>query len=156
MGAGYRWTFGLIGWLQYTILPGKLLGGDCYNPYTDTINIYSDLSAVAYHEGGHAKDFSWRKLKGTYDLLYLIPVGKEILEFRATKDAIRYTYYVKEKENELECYKILFPAFGSYVGGETGSLPVYVGAVLTGHIVGRIKAVKRNRHYDEYLIALDE
>ncbi len=156
VGAGYRWTLGLFGWLRYTLFPGTIFGGDNYNPYTDTVSIYSDLSAIAYHEGGHAKDFSWRKLKGTYNLLGMIPVGTEILEFRATRDAIRYTYYKKEKENELECYKILSPAFGSYVGGETGSLPVYVMAVLTGHITGRIKASKRNKYYDKYLVESDK
>jgi len=162
VGAGYRWTFGIIAWINYMIYPGILFGGDCYNPYTDTINIYSDLSSIGYHECGHAKDFARRKLKGTYNLLYMVPIWTEILEYRATKDAIRYTYYKKEKDNELESYKVLFPAFGSYVGGETTNLfmlpfyPVYLGAILGGHVAGRIKAHKRNKYYDKYLTELDK
>jgi len=156
VGAGYRWTLGLIGWLQYTILPGKLFGGDNYNPYTDTVNIYSDLSAIGYHEGGHAKDFSWRRFKGTYNLLYMVPVWTEVFEYRASRDAIRYTYYKKERNNEMSCYKLLHPAFGSYVGAEFGYLPIYLTAVLTGHVSGRIKAHNRNKHYDEYLVQPEE
>jgi hypothetical protein len=155
VGPGYRWTLGLISWIQYTVFPGKLLGGDNYNPYTNTLNIYSDLSAIAYHEGGHAKDLSWRRFKGTYQLLYMIPVYKEVFEYRASRDAIRYSYYKKEKKNELGCYKVLCPAFGSYVGGEFGFLPIYAVSVITGHVIGRIKASKRNSYYDTYLVSLD-
>ena len=92
----------------------------------------------------------------------MVPIWTEIFEYRATKDALRYTYYKKEKDNELESYKLLFPAFGSYVGGEATNLfvlplyPVYLGAILGGHVAGRIKARKRNKHYDKYLIELDK
>lgn len=39
VGAGWRYTFGVITTLFYTILPGRLFGGDNYNPFTNTINI---------------------------------------------------------------------------------------------------------------------
>lgn len=53
VGVGWRYTVGMIAWLQYTILPGRILGGDNYNPYSNTINLYSDIPAIAVHEGGN-------------------------------------------------------------------------------------------------------
>ena len=52
----------------YTAFPERIFaafpfigGGDHYNPYTNTINIYSDHRAIVLHEGGHAKDFARRR-----------------------------------------------------------------------------------------------
>ena len=53
----WRYTLGTLSTLGYTLLPERILGGDNYNPYTNTINLYSDIPAVGFHEGGHAKDF---------------------------------------------------------------------------------------------------
>jgi len=41
LGAGWRYTVGTFELVKYTVLPGRLLGGDWYNPYTNTVNIYS-------------------------------------------------------------------------------------------------------------------
>ena len=40
----------------YTIFPGRVFGGDRYNPFTNTINLYSDHPSIALHEAAHAKD----------------------------------------------------------------------------------------------------
>lgn len=42
MGWGWRYSIGMLSWLQYTLLPGRLFGGDHYNPYSNTISLYSD------------------------------------------------------------------------------------------------------------------
>ncbi|MEI8352759.1 MAG: hypothetical protein WCG36_10680, partial [bacterium] len=60
IGAGWRYTFGMMGWLGYTIMPGRFFGGDNYNPYSNTINLYSDLPCIGLHEAGHSKDFAGR------------------------------------------------------------------------------------------------
>ena len=62
---GWQYTLGTLATLGYTVLPGRILGGDNYNPFTNTINLYSDHPAIALHEAGHAKDFSRRTYKGT-------------------------------------------------------------------------------------------
>src|SRR6056297_292372 len=43
----WRYTAGVYNGLKYTLLPGRLLGGDWYNPFTNTTHIYSDLAPVA-------------------------------------------------------------------------------------------------------------
>jgi hypothetical protein len=47
VGAGWRYTVGTLRWLLYTLVPGRLIGDDWYNPFTDTINLYSDVPAIA-------------------------------------------------------------------------------------------------------------
>lgn len=145
VGAGWRYTFGIIANLVYTILPGRLIGGDSYNPYTNTINIYSDHKGVAIHEGGHAKDFAPRKWKGTYSFFYMLPFAALYAEARASNDAISYLHAQPDALDEKEGYKILYPAYATYIGGETmqlaGPYPlIYVAAVIPGHILGHYKA----------------
>lgn len=69
IGPFWRYPFGFLAWLRYTILPGRFFGGDNYNPYSNTINLYSDAKPIAWHEAGHALDFAQRKYKGTYAFL---------------------------------------------------------------------------------------
>ncbi len=96
VGAGWRYTLGMVSWLQYTVLPGRFFGGDHYNPYANSINLYSDIPAIAVHEGGHAKDFTGRKWKGTYAFTYQIPFVNLYHEARASNDALGY---LREHEN---------------------------------------------------------
>ena len=142
---GWRYTIGVVANLFYTILPGRLFGGDNYNPYTDTISIYSNHRAVAIHEGGHAKDFAPRTWKGTYAFFYMLPLVALYPEGKATGDAIGYLRTARPAEEEKEAYKVLYPAYCTYIGGEIGQwtpVPyvVYAAAVIPGHIAGRVKA----------------
>lgn len=146
VGWGWRYTLGILSCAGYTILPGRILGGDNYNPYTDTISIYSDHPSVAQHEGGHAKDFAHRNWKGTYGAAYMLPFFALYPEARATGDAVGYKRADDTAEQEKQAYKVLYPAYGTYIGGNIGqflpaySTAIYLGVVIPGHIVGRIKA----------------
>jgi hypothetical protein len=125
-----KWTFGFLTWIQLTIFPERVFagfpfigGGDHYNPYTNTINVYSDHVGVVVHEGGHAKDFSMREYKSWYSFWRGVPILGSFLslyqEARATDDAIRYFHHKCDLIAEVEGYKILIPAFGTYVVGAT-------------------------------------
>lgn len=147
VGWGWRYTLGLLTWLYQTALPGRIFGGDNYNPYTDTISVYSDASAVVLHEGGHAKDFAGKVMKGTYAFTYVVPVFTLYAEARASNDAVSYLYAHGTAEEEKEAYRLLYPAMGTYVGGMFGGAlsPLYYAGVIPGHIIGRVKA----SHVDE-------
>lgn len=144
-GAGWRYTFGVLSWLFYTILPGRILGGDAYNPFTNSIYLYSDLPVVGLHEGGHAKDFAGRRWKGSRAALGILPIAPLFLEARASNDALGYALDTDPKLLESG-YKLLYPAYGTYVGSEAlGGIPVVgtvAGAIgaIPGHIIGRSKA----------------
>lgn len=146
VGLGYRCTFGVLSVAGEAILPGRLFGGDHYNPYTGTIHLYSDVPAIALHEGGHAKDFTRRKLPGTYALAAAFPIVSLWPEAIATADALAYAEAHQDPDLERESYRILYPAYGTYVGGAVGrfapavTFPMYAGAVVAGHAVGRFQA----------------
>lgn len=147
----WRFTLGVVSCAYYMILPGRLFGGDYYNPYTNTINIYSDHAAIVLHEGAHAKDFAGRgrQAKGWYAFLRLLPLVPLYQEAVATGDAIGYLKDRREVPKEKAAYKILYPAYCTYIAGEglqwvraAWWVPYAVTAVavIPGHIVGRIKA----------------
>ena len=146
VGWGYRYTLGALSVAGEAILPGRLIGGDHYNPFTGTIYLYGDVPAIALQKGGHAKDFTRRTYPGTYALFTALPVTRLWPEAIATGDAIAYAEQHKDSGLEREGYQILFPAYGTYVGGALGrfvppvALPLYVGPVIAGHAVGRVEA----------------
>jgi hypothetical protein len=153
VGAGWRYTLGTLAWAGYTVFPGRVFGGDNYNPFTNTISVYSDAPALVLHEGGHAKDFSGRRLPGTYAAIYvMVPFAPLYHEAVATSDALRYLRTEGTAEDEQEAYRLLYPAYGTYVGGAFGGTIV---TVVSGHIWGRVKGsyVPKEREADQDSVA---
>jgi|694.fasta_scaffold05246_8 hypothetical protein len=150
VGWGWRYTLGVLSLAGEAILPGRVFGGDRYNPYTATVHLYSDVPAIALHEAAHAKDFSRRKYAGTYAAVYLVPGVPLWHESIASRDVVAYLQYLGDPELEKEGYHILYPAYGTYVGSAAGSLlpdyanPLYIGGVLWGHAVGRWNGAQVN------------
>jgi len=146
---GWRYTLGFFGWLGYTIMPGRFFGGDNYNPYSNTINIYSDVPGIVLHEAGHAKDFAYKKsMKGTYAFGYAFaPFFNLWPEAIASSEALGYLNAIGDQKQRKAAYKILYPAYATYLGGNASGFfafpwnyAVSLGAIIPGHIVGRIKA----------------
>lgn len=151
---GWRYTLGAITWAFETILPGRLFGGDRYNPYSNTISLFSDHKAVAIHEGGHAKDFAQRTYKGTYAFAYVLPFAALYHEAQATGDAVGYLREERPAGEEKGAYKVLYPAYGTYIGGSFSRyvLPewwIYAAAVVPGHVAGRWKATTVDERREE-------
>lgn len=147
MAWGWRYTFGTCAWLGDTLFPGRVWGGDHYNPYTNSLYIFSDVPAIALHEGGHAKDFARRSYPGTYAAFYaMVPGAPLYCEAVATRDAYGYLREFGTAEEQREAYVILTPAYGTYVGGAVGDfIPGYglaaqAAAIVGGHIIGRVRA----------------
>ena len=146
VGWGWRYSLGTLSWLGETIVPGRLIGGDHYNPFTNTVNVYSDVPAIAIHEAGHAKDFARRRYKGTYAAVYLLPVVPLWHEAIATNDVLSYLRAEGDPSDEQAAYRVLYPAYGTYAGNAISSVvpvagtPLYLAGAISGHIVGRIRA----------------
>lgn len=150
----YRLLLGLpVTLITDVLLPGRvfagLLVGDSYNPYTDTVALYSNHPAIALHEAGHAHDFNQRRYKGTYAMVRLIPFVDLYQEFRATDDALRYLIETGDRPQEIAAYNILYPAYGTYVGGYFLFPGTSLVGALGGHIWGRAKAHERAAYYAE-------
>ena len=152
---GWRFTLGILSVVGYTITPGRFFGGDAYNPYTNTIYLYSDNPAIALHEAGHAKDFGRRRLKGTNAFIYQLPLAALYYEAKASSDALSYLEDKKQKAEQGDAYDILYPAYGTYLGGNFGTfasepLAAQLALIIPAHIVGRIKgAIARSKADDE-------
>lgn len=148
IGCGWRYTTGLLAWLGYTILPGRFFGGDNYNPYSNTVNLYSDLIPVVLHECGHSKDFAYANYKGTYAFAYgFIPLFNLYPEAKASSDALSYLRAKGDAGQEKEAYTLLYPAYATYLGGNAGSglstpwaYALEAAFIIPAHIVGRVKA----------------
>lgn len=156
VGWPLRYTIGTLSVAAEAIFPGRIVGGDHYNPWTATIHLYSDVPAIALHEGGHAKDFARRDWPGLYAVAFGLPITQLYPEALATGDALAHLAERDDAEPRLaEARRILYPAYGTYVGGAAGEvvgltvgLPVYAGAVVAGHVAGRWPAEARQRGAD--------
>jgi len=132
LAAGWRYTVGTLNMLEYTLLPGRIVGGDWYNPFTDTINLYSDIPAIALTEAAYAKDVRRRKYPGTYAALKEVPVAGMYHETRATEDVIAYIRARGTPTQQEESLGILYPDYGANWGGQLASFLPY------GHLYGRL------------------
>ena len=139
----WRYTVGVVSVLGEGIFPGRIFGGDHFNPYTQTVHLYSDLPVIGFHEGAHAKDFSRRGYPGTYAAAYMLPIVPLYHESVASRDVMDYLSKLGDPQLEQQAYHLLYPAYGTYVGGAIGavipvvSFPAYYGSVLAGHAAGR-------------------
>jgi len=161
----WRFTLGAMNTTFYTIFPGRVFGGDHYNPYTNTIHLYSGHSSIALHEGAHAKDIASRRLPGFYSAVRMFPLVPLYQEGVATGDTVGYHRVECLPEEEKADYKILYPAYGTYVAGEAldwidSSYPVKLAiqaaAAIPGHAVGRIRSALVDEKPDCLVIKPEE
>ena len=81
----------------YSSVTGRLLGGDHYNPYTNTIHLFSDDPAIALHEAGHAKDFAEQASPGYYAVGRILPPVELSQEQAASDIAIQHLKENKDR-----------------------------------------------------------
>ncbi len=74
LAPGYKYTMGMLSLAGYTLFPGRVFGGDEYNPYTNSLYINSDVAAIALHEAAYAKDIHARWFPGTYAFVNEVPM----------------------------------------------------------------------------------
>lgn len=146
---GWRYTVGALTLTRYTLTPGRLFGNDEYNPFTNTISLYSDRASLALREGAHAR----QALEATYPGLWAtgsyLPGSPVWVDTPAIREVVRFTQRTNQRNLEREAYLVLFPAFGARVGqSATLFLDVGVGQAaqagfaLVGHAVGRTMAFR--------------
>jgi hypothetical protein len=147
----YRLLVGLPATLILDVaLPGRLFPwGDYYNPWTNTVHLYSDHPAVALHEAGHASDIGRRHFKGTYAAIRLVPFVDLYQEAQATDEAITFFIETGEQQQEVDAYKILYPALGIYAGQYMFIFGGTILGAMIGHMYGRAKAYDRARAYEQ-------
>ena len=126
----WKSTFGTYNLLKYTLLPGRLVGGDWYNPYTDSLHVYSDVPTLAISRAAYAQDVRGRVNPGAYAAIKDIPFAGLAHETTATQLSLQW--YEDQPEKIEEAREILLPSYGASVGGQLASVVPY------GEVVGRI------------------
>lgn len=148
VGGGWRYTLGTLDLIGYTLIPGRIVGRDRYNPYTNSLYIYSDVSSLATQSAAYAKDVQQRDYPGTYAAINQLPVVSLWHETINTTDAIAYIDQKGNDVERLESLRILHPYYGVQVGGAFesvfGGVPIFqVAGALIGHISGRMQIRQR-------------
>lgn len=145
----FKYTVGAYANLKYTMVPGRLFGADEYNPFTNSINLYSDRASLALREGAHAKQAIESGYRGLYASSMYIPGSPLWVDTTATREVLAYTKESGDRLLQRETYLVLFPAYGSRIGSSaTFFLDAGVGQAaqaslaLVGHAVGRTMAFR--------------
>jgi hypothetical protein len=118
VGAGWRYTFGAFGTLAYTLFPGRLFGADGYNPYTDSVYVYSDIPCVAQEQGAYAKLVHQREYPGTYVAVTSLPFVRLWPEKAAKDDVLDYTAARGTPDEQRAAIHAMFPEYGAEIADE--------------------------------------
>lgn len=160
---GWKYTVGLLPLTAYALIPGRIFGGDLYNPFTNSLSINSDIASVALHEAAYAKDVRGRRLPGTYAAVNELPFVALWRHANGIQDVIEYAQSEGDWETECETYRVVYPMVGIHMasGGThavMGNEPLEglfftpllpLGGALAGHAVGEITIARRRRELDQ-------
>jgi hypothetical protein len=152
VGAGWRYSVGILSMVQYTLLPGRVFGGDQYNPFTNTLYLNSDVSAVALHEAAYAKDIHARMFPGSYAVFNEIPLLSMWRHTNGVNDVLGYALTTGDWNVERETYRVVYPQMGMHSMSFSGpfvrfwdGLLLSVAGAAAGHATGQIAIAHRTR-----------
>ena len=147
MAPFWKYSMGTATWLGYTIFPNRVFGGDRYNPYTNSLNLSSDVPALVLSEAAYAKDIHSRRHPGAYAAFVNdLPVLTLFRHARATSDVLGYARTKGDWKTEEQGYHVLYPQMGEATVGTAGPLVPTIGPFLglggavAGHVAGRTVA----------------
>ncbi len=156
VGAGWRYTLGTLNLLTYTLFPSRVFGGDGYNPFTNTMQVNSDLPAIALYEAAFAKNVHAHRRAGTYVALTGLPGVSIFRSGHELGDVLGYAGRKTIGNCSAQAYHVVYPQ----IGVETASLGMWmaplwwevpalsVGGAAVGHATGRIVAARWDEKID--------
>jgi len=142
---GWKYTVGVYKGLRYTLLPGRILGGDWYNPFTDTTHIYSDIAPLAIARTAYAKDVWSQPRPGLYAASQEIPLVNMVHGTRARNETRMYYQQFGDPEEQREAAEIIEPDYAGSWGAQVASVVPYgstVGRLVgagVGHVANRLR-----------------
>ena len=153
VGAGWRYTVGVLSLAGYTIFPGRVFGGDRYNPYTNSLYVFSDLAPLGIHGAAYAKDVHGREHPGTYAAVNELSIVSLWHNTIAADDTLNYLAQCEDQAAYEEGVAFLHPYYGSQLGGAAesvvGAAPLLsIAGAVAGHINGRreIRELEQPHH----------
>jgi hypothetical protein len=150
---GWRYTMGTLSMLSYTVLPGRIFGGDEYNPYTNSLYLNSDVPALVLHEAAYAKDLRGRKAPGAYAAVNDLPLVGLWRVTNGLNDVLGYARAEHDWDLERQTYHVLYPRIGiETMSSAVPFVPVWWGGpalgvvgAAAGHTAGRTLAARRDK-----------
>jgi hypothetical protein len=153
VGWFWRYTLGTVMLTKYSLFPERFFGGDNYNPFTNTLNLYSDNPALALKEASAAKGFNKARYKNLLIPMGLMPMGSLLGGVFGVSEASGYARKTEDQELKKSIYKTLYPEYCTSISNEAIGWflpnPLLKPAVnagmnivtpLPGHGVGRLLA----------------
>ena len=147
--AGWRYTTGVLQTAQYTLIPGRLFGEDWYNPFTNSLHLYSDIPSLGIAKAGYAVDVRRRNYPGAYATTQLLPVASLVHETVGTEESLAWSKEVGSPQAIEETQRILYPSYGGSVGASVGAFLPFgnVYARLAGSAAGHLANGLRKSGY---------
>lgn len=150
---GWRYSLGTLQWVGYTVLPGRIFGGDKYDPYTNTLQLNSDVPAIAIREAALAKDVHTRICPGNYFFVSGLPILSLYRQKQITGEVLSYAREKHDWKLEREAYKVLYPQFGSqvatmgapFVGEWWARIALGLGGGTAGRMAARVVVARREK-----------
>jgi hypothetical protein len=137
--------------VAYTVLPGRIFGGDYYNPFTNSLYLNSDVTAIVLCEAAYAKDVYSRKYPGAYAAINEFPLLSLWHKTIAVSDILGYAQAEDDWQIEKETYHVVYPFIAAH--GASIADPfvptlvspiIWLGGAAVGHTVGRTLAARRD------------
>lgn len=140
----WRYSVGTLTWMQYTLFPNRVFGGDRYDPYSNSLNLTSDVPALVLSEAAYAKDIHSQRHPGMYAAIVNdLPLLSVWRRAKATSDVLGYAQIGNDWTIEEQAYHVLYPHIGAGAFGLTAHFVPVVGPFVTlggaavGHVAGR-------------------
>jgi hypothetical protein len=133
---GWRMLGGSFTVLKYSLLPGRIFGEDWYNPFTESLHLYSDIPALGINEAVYARQVRDHENPGVYATIKVVPVLGMWHETKSTQKALQYISETGTAKEREEAYRILYPSYGGNWGAGLGSIVPFGSAYM--RIVGSI------------------
>ncbi len=166
---GWKYTAGTCTVIAYTLIPGRVIGRDTCNPFTDSLSINSGRLSDSLHAAAYAKDIHNRDLPGTYAVVNSMPVVSLWKTTRAVNDVVAYAQTKDSWQLESGVYRDQYPqvavktlAPAGFFVTPLGNLALAVSGGAVGYAVGRTveqqRLAERNASADSTLkdVADDE
>lgn len=135
-----KFTMGTVRQVRYTMMPGRLFGGDEYNPYTNTLSLYSDAPAIGISEAVYARDVNSRRFPGLFTVTQSLPVLSLVSDTRCTAETLDYLAATGSPSEVAATRRLLYARAGNQVFGDlgrmapNGSMLLQLGTVGVAHI----------------------
>ena len=151
---GWRYTFGTMTVIGYTLLPGRIFGGDQYNPFTNSVYIHSDVPALAVEATAYAQDVQSRSWPGTYAAVNELPFVSIWHETVNVKDAADFVEQHGTEKQRADGLRVLHSNYGSTVAFAVGAGPIaQIGAAVAGQFTGAFHASRLDSPATEEAVA---